>query len=93
MTQFPRRHILKLAGTIGAVQLGALPSLASASSGTASDWVQQAKLVADDGDNNDVFGHSVALDGDTALIGAPLDEDPNGWRAGSAYVFFQSDGS
>ena len=33
-----------------------------------------------------MFGHGVALDGDTALISAYLDDD-NGTDSGSAYVF------
>jgi len=62
-------------------------------------WSQQAKLTPDDGDGDDWFGTSVALDGDTALAGAVTDEDPNGsdYRrltgAGSAYVFERTDGS
>lgn len=92
MTQFPRRHILKLAGTIGALNLGALPSLASASSGTESEWIQKAKLIASDGGDYDRFGYSIALDGDTALIGATGANDSNGDRAGSAYVFTRSAG-
>ncbi|WP_435552620.1 PKD domain-containing protein [Natrinema sp. CGMCC1.2065] len=63
------------------------------------EWTQRAKLVADDGDENDKFGRAVALTGDggTALIGAYGDEDPNGTNryndgAGSAYVFARSDG-
>jgi hypothetical protein len=34
----------------------------------------------------------VALAGDTALVGAPGDADPNGELAGSAYVFDRSKG-
>ncbi|MDF9744523.1 FG-GAP repeat protein [Natrinema salsiterrestre] len=57
------------------------------------DWIQEEKLVADDGDSIDLFGYSVALDSETALIGAEGDEDPNGVRAGSAYVFTRSSGN
>jgi len=59
-----------------------------------SDWSQQAKITADDGNSGDVFGGSVALtdDGSNALIGAWDDEDPNGERVGSAYVFTRSGG-
>lgn len=57
------------------------------------DWSQQTKLSADDGDDLDRFGYSVALSGDTALVGAFHDEDPNGTRAGSAYVFDLSEES
>jgi hypothetical protein len=49
-------------------------------------WVQEAKLVAADGETLDDFGHAVAVAGDTAVIGAPL-EDALGDRAGAAYVF------
>lgn len=52
-------------------------------------WIQKAKLVPNDGDQNDKFGSSVAMsaDGSTALVGAAHDEDPIGTGAGSAYVF------
>ena len=60
---------------------------------TNGSWTQQAKLIPDDGDADDLFGDAVALDGGTALVGAPWDEDPNGDSAGSAYVFERSNGS
>jgi DNA-directed RNA polymerase subunit RPC12/RpoP len=46
---------------------------------------QQAKLLASDGGAGDQFGSSVALAGDTALVGAFFGNDP-----GSAYVFVHS---
>ncbi len=49
-------------------------------------WVQMAKLVANDGAADDHFGHSVAISGDTAVVGAPYDDD-KGIYSGSAYVF------
>jgi len=49
---------------------------------TGTTWTQQAKLVASDGAIGDVFGLSVSLFGDTAIIGAPADDDH-----GSAYIF------
>lgn len=57
-------------------------------------WGQTTKLSPADGDSDDEFGGSVALaaDGGTALVGAPRDEDPHGERAGSAYVFADTDG-
>ncbi len=48
-------------------------------------WNQQAKLVADDGNVGDVFGVSVSISGDTAVIGAQGDDD-NGSNSGSTYV-------
>jgi hypothetical protein len=54
--------------------------------------MQEAKLVASDGAAQDRFGTSVALSGDTALVGSFLDElGPNMGR-GSAYVFVRSAG-
>ena len=50
--------------------------------------VETAKLVATDGAANDEFGISVALDGDTAVIGARQDDTRNG----SAYVFTKVSG-
>lgn len=54
-------------------------------------WTQQAKLVASDGAELDKFGASVALDGDTAIVGAPFD-DEKGTDSGSAYVFVRNAG-
>ncbi|MFQ5983431.1 MAG: hypothetical protein ACE5KS_08670, partial [Woeseiaceae bacterium] len=52
-------------------------------------WTQQAKLIASDGAFADQFGRSVALAGDTAVIGAIFDDDA-GTNSGSAYVFTRS---
>ncbi len=49
-------------------------------------WRQQAKLFSADIKAIDLFGYSVSLDGDTALIGA-FRTDDNGESSGSAYVF------
>ena len=49
-------------------------------------WSQQAKLVANDAGAGDKFGHSVAIDGDTIIVGAPSDT-PHGVDSGAAYVF------
>ena len=51
-------------------------------------WSQKAKLTADDGAADDEFGISVAVEGDTAVIGAYQDDD-HGDLFGSAYVFTQ----
>jgi len=56
----------------------------------ARGWTQQARLVAADGVALDNFGFSVALDGNTAVVGAP-NRGPDGVRSfhgnGGAYVF------
>ncbi len=60
-------------------------------------WVQQAYLKASNPDTKDEFGDSVAIDGDTIVVGAPKEDSPstgidgpegNGEKnAGAAYVF------
>jgi len=57
-------------------------------SGTA--WSQQAHLIASDGAAYDYFGFSVALSGDTALVGAYQDTVGTNSAQGSAYVFVRS---
>jgi hypothetical protein len=49
-------------------------------------WTQRAKVVAEDGAAYDSFGRSVAIDGDTVVVGATGDDD-KGSRSGSAYIF------
>jgi len=53
---------------------------------TGTTWSQQVKLTAADGAAGDAFGQSIALFGDTVVIGAPHDDD-KGNDAGSVYVF------
>jgi len=52
-------------------------------------WVQEARLIADDGRRHDLFGASVAIDGDVAVIGAPQNTLTG---PGFAYVFRRVDG-
>ncbi|MBX3290498.1 MAG: VCBS repeat-containing protein [Acidobacteria bacterium] len=56
---------------------------------TGTNWTQQQKLTALDGEGGDIFGWSVAISGDTAIVGARLDNTPTS-RAGSAYVFLRT---
>ncbi len=53
-------------------------------------WSEQAKLIASDGEAGDFFGISVSVSGDTAIVGAHLDDD-NGDNSGTAYVFAKSE--
>ncbi len=56
-------------------------------------FIEQAKLEATDGATGDRFGAAVALDGDTALVGASTAK-PNGLlSAGAAYLFSRSGGA
>jgi hypothetical protein len=50
-------------------------------------WQQVQKLVASDPDTTGWFGLRIALQGDTALIGAPSAHDADGVANGAAYVF------
>ncbi|MDG2053633.1 MAG: hypothetical protein P8J86_02900, partial [Phycisphaerales bacterium] len=52
----------------------------------AGNWFEAAKLIASDGAEWDIFGESVSISGDDAVIGAGYDDD-NGSFSGSAYVF------
>ncbi|MBI1851751.1 MAG: putative Ig domain-containing protein [Planctomycetes bacterium] len=57
-------------------------------------WFLQARLLALDGEAFDYFGRSVAIDGDTAVVGAQLVEDSVAEAdAGAAYVFVRSNGT
>jgi hypothetical protein len=54
-----------------------------------SAWVERAKLCASDAGPFDRFGWSVALCGDTLVVGSP-NEDGAGMDSGAAYVFARS---
>jgi hypothetical protein len=56
-------------------------------------WSQQDHLVADDGTMNDGFGNSVAISGDTIVVGAAADSTGAASQAGSAYVFVRTGSS
>ncbi len=52
-------------------------------------WTKEATLVATDAGAEDTFGYSVALSGDTALIGSN-GHDALGPNSGAAYVFIRT---
>jgi hypothetical protein len=54
---------------------------------TGDVWIEQAKLLASDGDAVLRFGVSVSIDSETAVIGALGDSD---YRTGAAYVFVRT---
>ena len=53
-------------------------------------WVQQQQLVASDGGLNEFFGTSVAISGDTILVGAPNHTVGANTRQGAVYVFVRN---
>jgi hypothetical protein len=54
--------------------------------GSGASWDKQATLTANDAQEEDYFGAAAALCGDTALVGAPNQND----NRGAAYVFTRS---
>ena len=69
---------------------------------TAGAWAEVAQLENASGGEFDSFGRSVAVSGDTALVGAPYEdsgaigvdgdaEDGSTFRAGAAFVFVATD--
>lgn len=69
-----------------------------------SNWVQQAYLKASNTGGGDRFGESVAISGDTVVVGADDEDsaapgvngdqaDNNAINAGAAYVFVRSNGT
>ena len=82
------------------VVVGAHDCFGSSDSGSAyvfhttddgATYVEVAELTAADAAANDQFGRSVAISGDTVVVGAYYDDD-GGLNSGSAYVFRTSDG-
>ena len=59
---------------------------------TVDPWIQTAKLTASDGAADDYFGNSVAIDGDTVVVGAYHDDIGANSDQGSAYVFVEPGG-
>jgi len=55
-------------------------------------WSFDKKLTANNGSMGDLFGRSVGLNDETAIIGAHQD-NPNGQFSGSAYLFNASTGN
>ncbi|MCP3903539.1 MAG: hypothetical protein GY715_07865 [Planctomycetes bacterium] len=53
-------------------------------------WSEYGKVLAPDGENNDRFGSSVAISGDTLMVGAKGDDD-HGSSSGAIHVFQRTD--
>ncbi len=67
--------------TAGALVLGA------SREARATSPTLEATLVPSDGVSGDWFGAAVALDGNTAVVGAPYKQNSRNYLIGSAYVF------
>ena len=57
-----------------------------------SGWHQVSKLTASDGVEGDFLGISMALDGDTVVLGAALDDNDGGTDAGAVYIYVKPAG-
>ena len=75
--------VLTVGMLLGAVALTLMGTAVNAAS---SALAEQAKLTASDAAASDEFGVAVAVDGDTAVVGAFGDDD-RGASSGAAYVF------
>ena len=59
--------------------------------GGPDNWGEVRKITPGDGANRDEFGGSVAISGDTVIIGAHLN-DENETDSGSSYVYYRNEG-
>ena len=97
-TPFPGVALVSLFALIAI--LSALPASAAGnvpapSRGSASEFLpllalQQAQLTALDGSSSDWFGYSVAVAGDSAVVGAPMHSVAANSAQGAAYFFVRS---
>eukprot|EP00930_Biecheleria_cincta_P085071 TRINITY_DN74496_c0_g1_i1.p1 TRINITY_DN74496_c0_g1~~TRINITY_DN74496_c0_g1_i1.p1 ORF type:complete len:797 (-),score=118.99 TRINITY_DN74496_c0_g1_i1:84-2474(-) len=76
-----------IVGADGSDDVGMSSGSAYIFSKTGENWTEQTRLVGADTAAGDRFGMSVALSGDTALVGAFWHTGPGGSGSGAAYVF------
>jgi hypothetical protein len=60
--------------------------------GGADNWGEVVKLVAADGAENDFFGETVSIDGDTAVVGSAGADIGGNTNQGAVYVFSRNQG-
>jgi hypothetical protein len=73
-------------------EAGAAYVFVRSGAGSTAKWYPQTRLVPNNPSAFARFGTSVALDGDTALIGAPAGQGVPGVQTGAAYFFVRSSG-
>ena len=54
---------------------------------SSEQWVFRQKLLASDGDNDDLFGYTLAIQDELAVIGAPGHVDGNAPGTGTVFMF------
>ena len=57
------------------------------------DYYQEAKLISPDPDLNDLFGYSVSISGNYAIVGVPYKSVGINTNQGAAYVFYYNGSS
>ena len=60
--------------------------------GGLDNWGEMKKLVSSDAQFNDFFGSSLAVSGDTAIVGSSQGFGGTGFGAGAAYIFERNQG-
>jgi hypothetical protein len=56
-------------------------------------WTERAKLIAKDGSINDHFGNSVAIEGETVIVGAFEAKNGTGFTHGAVYIYLRNNTS
>lgn len=77
-------------GAFGEGFAGSTPGAAYVYVRSGTSWSEQQKLLASDGVAGDAFGGSVAVSGETAVVGALFAQIGNNPLQGAAYVFVRS---
>ena len=91
-TSILRTSAFVMAVVLAGALLAGLGALARGGQHARADVLDEVrKLLASDLEADDRFGDSVAVDGDTAVLGAHY-EDAGGGNAGAAYVFDRDQG-
>ena len=60
---------------------------------TSGTWSEIAKITADDGTENDIFGKAVSISGDYIIVGANSGPNNSGANSGIAYIFHNNSGT
>lgn len=82
-----------IVGAVPSTDTPTTPGYVYIFSRSGSTWSQQIKLFASDSSTGDQFGHSVAIDGDYAIVGAPNNDTTGyGGPAGAAYLYYKNEG-
>jgi hypothetical protein len=67
-----------------------VPGIVHLYTGSGSTWTDRGVLLPSIGDVGDTFGYSLAMSGDTLIVGAPLADDGIESEAGLAFVFVRT---